>query len=77
MRNTLDESTRRKLIAARGTQSLRDVAGSLPISHTQLGRIERGERSVDLPTLEAIARLVGLRVKTKKVKTETFDLVKG
>lgn len=75
MKLTLDATTRRKLIAARGSRSLRDVAETLPISYAQLLRIEQGKSSVDKPTLEAIAKVLGLRVRIKTVRTETFDLV--
>lgn len=68
MKLHLNEQTRRKLIAARGSRSLRDVAESLPITYAQLSRIECGKRPVDEELLRLIAGQYGLKVKVKVVQ---------
>lgn len=77
MKLPLDQQARSTLITARGERSLRDVAQQVGISHTQLARIESGQRSVDAATLAALAKYLGLEVKRKVVKVEVVKLVRA
>ena len=68
MKIPLDATARAQLTLARGTQSLRTVAEKACISHTQLARIESGERQPEEDVLRRLCKVLGLKIKREQVR---------